>query len=444
MDSAHPIPQNVTQFEFHLIGDMTLKQFLFLAAGLGSGYLIFVLFAANLPYMAYPLIAIAVLLGIAFAFLPIHERPLDHWTKAFFKAIFSPTQRKYESSSAANKTGGLTPQDPLFYGRLKLYLSQVNEVSSLAADKPKLDIMAQMAPGTQQIVSGAPTPPPAPSVTVGAQPKEEYTLPETAAPTPAQASPSPTPVQQLIKPPSPPSSPRPVYNPNTPKPAATAPTPTVKLTPPPAAVNQTPNITAASSTPVPDEASLNKIVEYAKEAQIVQTQIVETERELNNLRAKAAQPGSDQAQFANSFNEILTRLQALTKQASEVSKKISTISTSSSTTANPKIKVVYPDQKQQETYIALTSTPNIINGIVTDSMGNYLEGVIVVTHDKEGLPVRALKTNKLGQFIAATPLPNGIYTITLEKESLNFDVLEVELDGKILPPIKIAAKKGGN
>lgn len=433
MDSAHPIPQNVTQFEFHLIGDMTLKQFLFLAAGLGSGYLIFILFAANLPYLAYPLIAIAVLLGIAFAFLPIHERPLDHWVKAFFKAIFSPTQRKYKAEI-------LTPQDPLFYGRLKMYLSQVNDGASMAADKPKLDIMAQMAPATQQIVNDTSTPPPldTPQPQTPIHSGQTEAQKQTYTSTPAIQS---TTTSQPVSP----APTTPTYTPVEPKPATGKPSPTIKLTPPtPVASDQTPKEIPAVGMAVPDEASLNKIVEYAKEAQIVQTQIVETERELNNLRTKAAQPGSDQVQFANSFNEILTRLQALTKQASEVSRKISSISTSSSTTANPKIKVVYPEQKEQETYIALTSTPNIINGIVTDSMGNYLEGVIVVTHDKEGLPVRALKTNKLGQFIAATPLPNGIYTITLEKESLNFDVLEVELDGKILPPIKIAAKKGGS
>jgi hypothetical protein len=86
--------------------------------------------------------------------------------------------------------------------------------------------------------------------------------------------------------------------------------------------------------------------------------------------------------------------------------------------------------------------PNIINGIVTDAVNNYLEGVIVVTHDKQGLPVRALKTNKLGQFVAATPLPNGVYTLSLEKDNLIFDSVSISLDGKIMAPIVVAARKG--
>jgi hypothetical protein len=82
----------------------------------------------------------------------------------------------------------------------------------------------------------------------------------------------------------------------------------------------------------------------------------------------------------------------------------------------------------------------VINGIVTDALNNYLDGVIVVAHDKEGFPVRALKSNKLGQFIAATPLPNGTYTLNLEKGNLVFDVLKVELDGSVLPPLRVSAK----
>jgi len=67
---------------------------------------------------------------------------------------------------------------------------------------------------------------------------------------------------------------------------------------------------------------------------------------------------------------------------------------------------------------------------------------VVVIYDKEGLPVRALKTNKLGQFTGSTPLPNGTYTIELEKDSFNFDVLQIELTGPVLPPLQIVAKQG--
>ena len=112
---THPVPQNVTNFEFHLIGDMTLKQFGYLAAGLGFAYLVFVLLAGTFPFIAWPVILLSSLTGIAFAFLPIQERPLDHWVAAFFSAIFKPTKMEYKSAV-------LTKEDPLFKNRLNIYL----------------------------------------------------------------------------------------------------------------------------------------------------------------------------------------------------------------------------------------------------------------------------------------------------------------------------------
>ncbi len=65
----------------------------------------------------------------------------------------------------------------------------------------------------------------------------------------------------------------------------------------------------------------------------------------------------------------------------------------------------------------------------------------MVAHDKQGLPVRALRSNKLGQFVAATPLSNGVYTIVVEKDNLVFDKVAIELKNDIMPPILVAAKK---
>ncbi|MCX6724898.1 MAG: carboxypeptidase-like regulatory domain-containing protein [Candidatus Shapirobacteria bacterium] len=86
----HPVPQNIASYEFHLIGDMTLKQFAQLAAGTILGLIIY---AMPMPSLfKWPLIVVFGFLGFAFAFLPINERPLSDWLIAFFKAIFLPTE----------------------------------------------------------------------------------------------------------------------------------------------------------------------------------------------------------------------------------------------------------------------------------------------------------------------------------------------------------------
>lgn len=89
---------------------------------------------------------------------------------------------------------------------------------------------------------------------------------------------------------------------------------------------------------------------------------------------------------------------------------------------------------------SLTSAPNVINGVVKDSQGRLLYNVIIVVKDEAGQPVRALKSNKIGQFAISTPLPNGVYTMELEAPDKSFDIIEVDLGGKVLPPIEIRAR----
>ncbi len=84
--------------------------------------------------------------------------------------------------------------------------------------------------------------------------------------------------------------------------------------------------------------------------------------------------------------------------------------------------------------------PNIIVGMVLDSGGKIVEGAILEIRNAQGLPVRALKTNRLGQFMIVTPLENGPYEIEVEKEGYHFDIIKIEAKGEIIKPIEIRAK----
>lgn len=86
----HPVPQNISSYEFRLVGDMTLKQFFQLAGG-GAAGLIF--YRSPFPfYIKYPLVFVSVLVGILLAFVPLNGRPFSQWILAFIKAVYSPTQ----------------------------------------------------------------------------------------------------------------------------------------------------------------------------------------------------------------------------------------------------------------------------------------------------------------------------------------------------------------
>lgn len=104
----HPIPQDVMGFQFKLIGNMTVKQFAYLATGVVLAWVFLQLPISFL--IKFPLSAFFAILGIGLAFFPINGRPVDAMIGSFIKALLRPTQFVYE------KTGG-----QLYYPDTKVY-----------------------------------------------------------------------------------------------------------------------------------------------------------------------------------------------------------------------------------------------------------------------------------------------------------------------------------
>lgn len=113
---------------------MTLKQFFQIAAGALISLLIY-----SLPLMGiikWPLIIVFTLLGIALAFLPFQDRPLERWILAFFRSVYSPTLFTLDKSIAPKnffQEETLIPQEQIIYpgGEVKLQ----EYLSSSPADK---------------------------------------------------------------------------------------------------------------------------------------------------------------------------------------------------------------------------------------------------------------------------------------------------------------------
>ena len=85
--------------------------------------------------------------------------------------------------------------------------------------------------------------------------------------------------------------------------------------------------------------------------------------------------------------------------------------------------------------------PDVLVGMVIDQNQKIIEGAIIEIKDKEGDTVRAMRTNKLGQFRTVSPLRKGQYQISLEKEGYHFDIMKIDVQGKIILPIEIRARK---
>ena len=187
----HPVPQQISSYQFRLVGDMTLKQFFQVAAGI---IVAAILYSSQLHFLIkWPLMLFFVLLGVSLAFLPLEDRPLEMWIVAFFRSVYSPTiyfwnktaaPPKYFRDEEASATGlkpvvsGVEPDEE---AKLNAYLSEAP--TAKAPFTNKLEAYEKNFLASVGALFGASQPAPAvPVQTAPAQiqPKEEVKVPEPA------------------------------------------------------------------------------------------------------------------------------------------------------------------------------------------------------------------------------------------------------------------------
>ena len=421
----HPVPQDIKSFQFKLIGDMTLRQFAFLGGGLVVAYLAFVL--PLHPLLKWPTIFLSSLFGIGCAFFPINERPLDQWVIAFLKAIFGPTQRVFLKSNQLpvflqptlkpKKAPPPVPEITEDREKLKQYLASLPKKTeeALADEEKKFlsTIQTILAPGEETaaqktIEEKAPRPSlaageilitkPVLKVTdlVTAKPKHIPTLGGARVRKLGKPQPGTTPSEIPITPATPPPPPREIFT------------------------------------------KTEEVTKMAKEEVTKAKRIEEYQREVEKLKAekerllKEAEQRREETRKAREAIAKITKKQPEEIPSEEEPTPLPTPPEESPIpTAGPIKKLVLPK---------ITDQANIINGVIADREGNLLEGVIIVVKDQDGTPVRALKTNPLGQFATATALTNGVYSIEAEKEGYQFDIIYQEAKGGVIPPLEIRAK----
>lgn len=352
MDS-HPIPQDVTNFQFRLIGDMTLKQFGYVAAGVVFAWIVL---ASPLPFFLKLLFAGAcILAGVVLAFVPFEGRPADIMVLYFIKALFNPTQFVYQ----------------------KFVQASTSPHKTYTPDAPKKEEKKQ-----EEKVTVATTPFVA-SQAVAAQPKQPEQIPEPPKPIPeqkpAQQSQEPQLKQQIA-------------------------TLTKEL-----ADAKTQEVQQAGSTTT---AAHEKVIDLEQQVQDIAKQKQDLEKQLVYLQ-KALTEKKQQVFTPTTAQEPAKETQHVKKVPKQMSASVGT--------------PLVPD------------VPNLITGVVKDSRGNVLQSILIEIKDKDGNPVRAFKTNPLGQFAAATPLTNGIYTVSFEDPGSkhSFDTVEITANGEILLPLEI-------
>jgi hypothetical protein len=152
----HPIPQDVTGFQFKLIGNMTVKQFAYLATGI-----IFAGILWQLPvnfFIKFPFCAFSAILGIGLAYFPISGRPMDLMIGNYIKALFRPTQFIYEKVGGQiyfpNNAPTIIPRsvtqyksdfNPFPKDKLKTYLESLDNKKKNKVDEKENNLLLSIS-----------------------------------------------------------------------------------------------------------------------------------------------------------------------------------------------------------------------------------------------------------------------------------------------------------
>ncbi len=354
----HPIPQDVSHFQFRLIGDITLKQFAYLIAGAIVGVIVF--FLPIFIIIRIPIVAFIALTAVFFAFIPVEGRPADVMLYYFVRAFFSSTQYIYQKTnpiSAAPETKSTEKRD-------------------------KNRVMIQSTPIQQ---------------------------PKVAEPQ-LQLSPIDTPLRTT----TPPAG-------SSPPPATSAP-PEKKEDKP---VEKTPALSIQIPEAVMPSVSTGQQAIDANAAKDAHEKTLALEESLNSVQGQK--------------QDLEQELTSLKKQLSQKQQDVYTPSMATAPKVSENVKRIPKTLSSSAGLLGVGDAPNLISGIVKDSRGNVLPNVLIEVKDKENNPVRAFKTNPLGQFASATPLQNGTYTISFEdpQNKHSFDTVEITASGETLLPFEV-------
>ena len=183
----HPIPQNISSYQFRHVGDMTVKQFCQLAGGIIVGLIFYS--SPLLAIIKWPFAIVSVILGIALAFLPLEERPLERWIFAFFRAIYSPTLyywRKRDASKKIFQDEPVEQTSPIAEEEIEKYLGtkKIQTPLSKLEEAEKVffkglsSIFSNLIPTTNS-TSGEPRPTPEESSGMTASPQVPFQVPLT-------------------------------------------------------------------------------------------------------------------------------------------------------------------------------------------------------------------------------------------------------------------------
>lgn len=393
----HAIPQDITGYKFHIVGNMTLKQF----AETALGFVIaFFIYKTNLiAPVKWTLILFSAGFGAALAFLPIEERPLDHWFITFFTILYKPTKFYWKKHSKVPEAFTYTGTDVI--------KNQINEVDLSPQRRERISEYLQSV-RTQVVISEAEESEKIRSAQLLSifddhSLKVDFTKAEKLLKKPklkvevrslvdnTKTEEAPTIIQDIV------------YTPV--QPTFQDLQPTIDATP--------------IKTHKPLERKVLSTDQVASEIEIPETINIEIEDKHKN--------------------------EALSQGVEPVNVKPEELSMSyqDSTAPEPSVKTDTQSAVMNKDlpFPIKPSKPNKLVGMILSRENDLINQATVTLRDSQGSPVTAVKSNALGQFFVTSQLPNGTYTIEVAKEDTTFQPIQISLVGKVVDPLEIRSNE---
>ncbi|MDP3940725.1 MAG: PrgI family protein [bacterium] len=423
----HPIPQDVTGFQFKLIGDMTVKQFAYVAVGAILAFAFF--YAPISPFIKIPFAILFALIGVAMAFLPIEGRPADAMMSYFLKALVTPNQYAY------HKIGGVIGIFTIQTTQHTLPTSLPTKRAAPVTDEAKARQLQQYLLSMQKHTASP------------LDKKEEMFLQHVLTPTSLPPATQP----ELPSTPPAPNQPKKADGPLTPKEIEEQ---EANLSLQAASIKYELNEAKEHETEEKDAAKTAAAHEQVQSLQQKLDALLkekqELEQQLQVLKGVTKPQSAPRTETAENQEQVVpdTKLveqvkQELAPQPQAQAPTVTPIQKPAppQATASPTVRKIPADLAKSIGLPHMPDVANLIVGIIKDPRGNILQNILVEVKDKDGIPARAFRTNSLGQFASATPLSTGTYTMEFEdpKAQAHFDIIELEAKGEIMLPLEITS-----
>ena len=482
-NKRHAVPQNIMDVEFKLIGDLTMRQFFYILIFAAIAYGAYI---SNLVApIKWPTILGSILLGLGFAFVPYEDRGIDEWIVNFFNAVYRENQSIWKKRARPptpflHENISLVKQELITLAptssrrKLEQYLRGDYSARPDPLDIKEEEYVKKISDAYAKVSAPAPVKaPPAKQKAPVQQPKPRLSkilLPKTKKKIKQKSVPPPSITKEAYIPVTPMTpdrhSGRKFTNLLTDQGEIVLPIKgekVIKLTDEQksaeekaeqlkafvAQIDQNIPLTKRA-TPTPPSTTKSSSQQVGKEVEKLVGKLKEENTKLSGEIENLKQD-IKKAELNNLQQEKIKEVEKLQRQKEKSSKTIAELQEQVKgldvpqklTVVQPKKAESTPQFQKPEESPPTVSVPNAVAGTVKKPNSTGIPGVLVVIKNANNDPVRAIKTNAVGQFTISNPLPNGQYKVEVDLSSssgFSFDIIKVETKGEIIPPMEFVGK----